>query len=479
MRLIRRFFVTITAAFIMFSAGHTASNAAGRYYTANKPGSDNITCVLEYKRCYAGYYLENGMCTECPTYFTSEPLNDDGEEACTIDLEAGEYYSVALKSIWTCPEGYYCPGDIEKYNSSNQHIGRFDCPAGHYCPKGSEQPTPCDAGYYCPKTKQSDQTVAQLDCGVGKYCPAGSANSQDCPSIDLSGDGEWAQKTLHSKGICQGGVTYATLKAQPQYDDNIKNAESDTDCQIKLEYDTTCGLVHLDNIKYDSGTYSNVDNLTSYYLQLNFGYQMTDRLYSKDICTTSNSTQVLHYKKAEKCTGESDQCPGLASMPTCGTLSNKYPESYGNFTCESGQYFQNTNSTIPVDCPSGSYCINCSKEVCPAGHYCPTDKMSEPTPCDPGYYCPQTGLKSQTICPKGYYCPDVKEDKKECEAGWYCPNTGLTELKSEYKCPTGATSKAGSDDIADCFLSYETKFQDSKGTFSLPMGEIYIIATGK
>lgn len=436
MRLIRRFFVTITAAFIMFSAGHTASNAAAdRYYKASKTGA--AACILTYHFCNAGYYLhKNGICIQCPKHFTSEPLNSGGEEACTIDLEPGKYYS--SNNIYSCPEGYYCPGDIEAYNSSNQPIGRFDCPAGHYCPKGSEQPKPCEPGYYCPNTKQSDQTVAQLDCGVGKYCPAGSVNPQNCPPISLSGDGDWAQKTLHSKGICQGGVTYAELKAQPQYDDNIKNAKSDTDCQIKLEYNTTCGLVHLDNIKYDSGTYSNTANLTSYYMSLNKGYYLHTQLYPKDKCTntdTSDDALPLYYSKAAPCTGEDIKyCYGLEKMPANCQEYNAYPDTFGIFKCDDGQYKLDTsdsNTSIPnfADCTIGSYCEECEINTCPAGYYCPATKLTATT-------------------------------------------------YQNYKCPTGATSDAGSDEITDCFLSYRTKFQDRKGTFSLPMKNIKIIATG-
>lgn len=169
MRLIRRFFVTITAAFIMFSAGHTASNAAAdRYYTASKPGSANNTCVvLEYQYCKAGYYLENSMCKECPKPFTSTDntpkLHKEGKESCKIKLDPGYYYSSGDTKV--CTEGYYCPGGEQEYNSLNQQaIGRFECPSG----------------YYCPTTGLTETTYKDYKCPTGATSKAGSDEKTDC-----------------------------------------------------------------------------------------------------------------------------------------------------------------------------------------------------------------------------------------------------------------------------------------------------------
>lgn len=171
MRLIRRFFVTITAASIMFSAGHTASNAAAdRYYTASKPGSANNTCVvLEYQYCKAGYYLENKMCIECPEPFTStdniSELHKEGiEESCKIKLDPGYYYSKEDGRV-PCDKGYYCPGDEQNYDENNQQaIGRFECPSG----------------YYCPTTGLTETTYKDYKCPTGATSDAGSDEKTDC-----------------------------------------------------------------------------------------------------------------------------------------------------------------------------------------------------------------------------------------------------------------------------------------------------------
>ncbi len=440
MRLIRRFFVTITAAFIMFSAGHTASNAADRYYTASKPGA--AACVLTYHFCNKDYYLENGMCKKCPTNFTSTDLNDGGITSCKIKLDPGKYYSVDI-GIFTCPEGYYCKGGEQYFVENNQYIGRSECPAGSFCPQGSSEPTPCDAGYYCPYTKQSDKTTAQLECGTGNYCIAGSAEPTQCPDVpDSTSVNTWLKDVITDKQICNTADNIKH-KQEPAFVSYKTKVGAVTDCQIKLEVNIPCGLVHIYHILYDpgKGTYSDTKELTSYYISLNQGYYLHERLYHDhaDKCKntdTSDDALPLYYSQSSPCDDDViNYCYGLPKMPANCQEYNDYPETFGIFKCEAGQYKSDTSdptSIFPnfVECPIGSYCEKCQIYTCPSRYYCPT--------------------------------------------------TGLTETTYQnYKCPTGATSNPGSKKITDCYLNNATIFQDKNGTFSLPMTNINIIATGK
>ncbi|MCM1295118.1 MAG: hypothetical protein NC311_06220 [Muribaculaceae bacterium] len=54
---------------------------------------------------------------------------------------------------------------------------------------------------------------------------------------------------------------------------------------------------------------------------------------------------------------------------------------------------------------------------------------------------------------------------KPCDAGYYCDT-------SKQKCPAGATSPSGSSTIDKCHISSTTQFEDSKGLFTLPIGNI-------
>jgi hypothetical protein len=40
-------------------------------------------------------------------------------------------------------------------------------------------------------------------------------------------------------------------------------------------------------------------------------------------------------------------------------------------------------------------------ETCPAGHECPSDGLSKPTPCDKGYFQVDTGQTSCDGCTEG------------------------------------------------------------------------------
>ena len=39
--------------------------------------------------------------------------------------------------------------------------------------------------------------------------------------------------------------------------------------------------------------------------------------------------------------------------------------------------------------------------TCPAGHECPADEMTKPTPCNKGTYQTETGQTSCDACPEG------------------------------------------------------------------------------
>ncbi|MBQ5700243.1 MAG: hypothetical protein IIV74_03040 [Alphaproteobacteria bacterium] len=54
----------------------------------------------------------------------------------------------------------------------------------------------------------------------------------------------------------------------------------------------------------------------------------------------------------------------------------------------------------------------------------------------------------------------------KCQAGYYCPDGA-----GQTKCPAGATSDAGADDITDCYMSGDTQICDQDGKcIDLPTG---------
>jgi len=92
-------------------------------------------------------------------------------------------------------------------------------------------------------------------------------------------------------------------------------------------------------------------------------------------------------------------------------------------------------------CPEGYYCEqSSSKEVCPAGAYCPNG-TTFPSYCFyPGAYCPE-GSVNISICPQGYYCP-YPNKKITCPKGYFCKEGYMAPLKCAWlgQCPEGSIS---------------------------------------
>ncbi|XP_040902513.1 uncharacterized protein LOC121187372 [Toxotes jaculatrix] len=69
-----------------------------------------------------------------------------------------------------------------------------------------------------------------------------------------------------------------------------------------------------------------------------------------------------------------------------------------------------------------------SCSACPAGHYCSTEGLANPSgPCAAGFFCP-FDFSSTTpyafLCPKGHYCPEGSAQALPCPTGEYQPNPG-------------------------------------------------------
>nr|XP_020509773.2 uncharacterized protein LOC109999162 [Labrus bergylta] len=69
-----------------------------------------------------------------------------------------------------------------------------------------------------------------------------------------------------------------------------------------------------------------------------------------------------------------------------------------------------------------------SCSTCPAGHYCSTEGLSNPSgPCAAGFYCPydfSSATPYAFLCPKGHYCPEGSAMAQPCPTGEYQPNPG-------------------------------------------------------
>lgn len=96
--------------------------------------------------------------------------------------------------------------------------------------------------------------------------------------------------------------------------------------------------------------------------------------------------------------------PGASSAEDCVCG----PGGYGSMCslCPGGFVCTDANTTLPIPCPSGTYCPLGSSEsiVCPSRFVCGVMSAS-PTPCDAGFFCP-LGSKQQLSCPAFAVCSE-------------------------------------------------------------------------
>ena len=98
-------------------------------------------------------------------------------------------------------------------------------------------------------------------------------------------------------------------------------------------------------------------------------------------------------------------------------------------------YHRCNDGVDAVMCSSGSFSSadKLSCELCPAGHYCPTDGLAAPILCVNGTYQNETGETSCLQCPAGKLCQPVSSTPSDCPNGTYS-SLGVAECLA---CPSG------------------------------------------
>ncbi len=303
----------------------------------------------------------------------------------------GEYSDSA--GCHTCPAGYYCLGDLEKY----------PCPEGFYCPAGTSGPctetkdefgkvtsscpasaaVPCQPGEYCP-AKTTKKTLCpqgsycptvteKYTCPAGAYCPAGTVKPIPCP-IGTFRNGTGGYVIGHCSACQQGaycpdeGMTTSTACPAGYY------------CPVGSIEPTAC----------PEGTFRTATNgsAVGHCTACPKGSYCPDKgMTASTVCDVNTYTDKTGQTKCTDCAEGTYAAPG----------------SYACQACSVGTYAVNGECTT---CPIGYYCPGNGQRVeCPENYICPEEDMGKPKPCEEGTY---TDAKKQTeclTCQEGHYCP--------------------------------------------------------------------------
>ena len=223
------------------------------YYDNNdNGGSGHDRCLYTVSKCKGGYYLSDGICSQCPTDF---PLTDPRGEAyseetalgsCWRDCNISDVPNSTERTGWKeqngnntckatkCAAGYYlensackpcsgnqwyCPGDNNWYTVSagyystggtaTTRTGQSQCTGATYCSSGVQ--------YNCPDEYTANTTAGKtantqctINVGSGNYIATkNSTTTTPCPDGTYMGAHTVAYGTTSECAACPNGYPYS------------------------------------------------------------------------------------------------------------------------------------------------------------------------------------------------------------------------------------------------------------------------------
>ncbi|MGH0176836.1 UNVERIFIED_CONTAM: hypothetical protein FKN15_008160 [Acipenser sinensis] len=309
------------------------------------------------------------------------------------------------------------------------------CAAGHYCVGGALTPHPSNGitGDLCPR---------------GHYCSEGSAVPQPCPP------GHYSNTTKNTalsdclpcpQGFsCDGqGLSAPSGSCQAGY-----FCPPGQNSSRPASYTCTAGHMCPQGSSQQSpcppGTYQDQHGQTETGL----------------LVGTQNPTPCPkgHYCPPGTTLGRESPCP-------TGTFNNRTGLSDVSecVSCPAGEYCSSAGLSQPTGaCMTGFLCFlgafsphplgDSTGRICTPGFYCPqgTTRM---LPCRAGTFSTLEGAGSEAdcrLCPPGLYCqgPGLTAPSGSCSAGFYCTggakSPAPTDNTTAYQCPPGHACPLGS-----------------------------------
>ncbi|CAK7320737.1 hypothetical protein VULLAG_LOCUS22832 [Vulpes lagopus] len=356
-----------------------------------------------------------------------------------------------------CRAGFYCTQAAAVPNPTDGITGDL-CPPGHFCPEGSPRPIPCPPGSLQPipgATSREDcqpcppgwfcsragLSFPEAPCEGGWFCPGASVSGHSPGALSAPLGTHAPQAAWNPSSALQGSIRMNLDRVSARHallessvPSGARGQESGLPGQWTVLLATTALWVpgpppntHVPGAPSESGLVHAVLRIVGLVLQ-------------------DNSAQIQGSGK----TFPDGPCSAGYYCPPGQTSAT--PTS---FRCPHGFYCPE-GSPQPRACENGTFQPQEAKgscEPCPAGFYCEdggTGPMAgHPSLCLQGYFCPP-GSHSATAhpCPRGTFGPkrgaSAELDCELCPAGMFCSSEGLSQpsglCHSAYYCTGGAVS---------------------------------------
>ncbi|XP_028563977.2 uncharacterized protein LOC114585457 [Podarcis muralis] len=441
--------------------------------------------VVKPLDCLPGYYCLSGTETAkqfpCPNGTFSNQTGLSSYKECT-PCPGGQFCANPglVTPSGPCLPGYYCALKARVPNPVHDESGDM-CPAGHFCPLGSSSPTPCPSGtfltqpgmlslnaclpcpggsfcqgeglasvsgichlgYYCDSlSTHPDQKL----CPQGFYCPKGTGTPIPCPAGSINPhSGKWDPtdcKLCPAGHFCSGpGKAAPEGMCMPGYY-CPPGQTSSTPASHRCPRGFYCLQGSVAPAACQKGTY-----------QLEEGKESCDLCPAGFFCESSNQTAAIqapkpcplgHFCPPGTTSGTEHPCPRGTNGPKAGAAEESDCQP-----CPAGMYCSSPGLSQPTGlCHQGYYCTRgavspapmrqrvdsasfllTGNDICPPGHFCPSG-TGYPVPCPPGSFSASLGLKAESEC-------------QPCPAGLYCSQSGMSDLSQMAPCNEGCVCLEG------------------------------------
>ncbi|XP_041849947.1 neurogenic locus notch homolog protein 4-like [Melanotaenia boesemani] len=379
--------------------------------------------------CEKGFYCPRGSGNPhpCPigTYGNMSGL---AEELQCTPCDPGMYCKGTGRSFPSglCAAGFVCVGGASVPSPSDYMTG-FLCPPGFFCPEGTSVPKPCPKGTFGEQSGLVDDFQCQ-SCTPGFYCSESGLSAVSGPCLPgfycLDGSQSATPVSGVSGGVCPAGHYCSEGSSVP------------SPCPAGF-YQNEAGGKGKDDCKP---------------------------------CPLGWFQELPGQKECNLCP-PGYHCQSLSPSPTRGTsigVSSPVP-------CPAGYICPGESAdSQPVPCPKGTY--NPSQGLtttgqcllCPAGQFCGSEGLAEPSGwCAAGFLC-LIGAKvpnptdniTGSLCPSGVFCQQGLK-AGDCQAGFFC-DWGSSKA-DQALCPAGFFCPSGTPVPLPC----------PAGTFSSELGNIH------